>query len=322
MNRRTAQLLERVAATRPVPPHATHQVAGEPARRAMFERIIAAPVRPLRRPQRRAVSRLFPYAVAGATFAVVAALAVGLLPGRGPGGAPPASALELAARTAAAQPYRVPGPGERWYARAVTDIPVDHAHGVAETWIDRDGNAWTRTRLDAPGVHETSPITPTTWQHEAARNPMSFKEVRDLPTDQAALRARLQAAATRLPKELDLLDPVPMLALTSLGHPGLRPEQRAALFRLVASSPRVGAVRATTDPRGRPVLAVRVVDRPDPDDPQDPGADLEFMFSRDTSQLVATIARAAGDNTPGARRGQVVASAVGDEWTIVPAPRG
>jgi hypothetical protein len=290
----------------------------------MFQRIMHAPVRPLQRRARRRIGRMLPYALAGATFVVVAAVAIGLLPGRGPGGAPPASALELAARTAAAQPYRVPGPSERWYQRMDTDQKSEDGrfHQVVEVWVGRDGTAWTKGRIDAPGVHKDAPLTRTTWSKLDFVNPMSFKEVQELPADPVALRAALQAATAKLPKDINYTDPIPMLALTALSHPGLRPEQRAALFRLLSTSPGVTATGAATDQRGRPALTIDVLDKDDPNEPDVNGDRVRFYFAKDTSQLISMVFLATDDNIPGVKKGQPFVTVLYDDWKVVPAPKG
>ena len=262
--------------------------------------------------------------MAGATFVVVAALAIGLLPSRGPGGAPPASALELAARTAAAQPYRVPGPGERWYQRVdgSQESEDGHSRQVVDVWVDRDGTAWTRTKFDAPGLHETTPLIRTTWSELEFVNPMSFKEVQDLPTDPVALRAALEAVVAKLPKDITYTDPVPMLALTALGHPGLRPEQRAALFRLLSTSKGVTATGTGTDQRGRPALTIDALDKDDPSQPNVMGDEVRTYFAKDTSQLISTEFLATDASIPGVRKGQPFVTMLYDDWKVVPAPKG
>jgi hypothetical protein len=195
-------------------------------------------------------------------------------------------------------------------------------NAVGETWVRRDGVVWTRIWLDGPGVHETGKLTRGRWGDLIVVNTMSFEEIANLPADPAALRARLEAAARKLPKDIEFREPVVLLALSSLPHPGLRPEQRAALFRVVAGSPGATDVGPATDPRGRPVVAVTLLDYADPSDPNEPGQVLKFMFAKDTSQLTALVSIAADDNVPGIRKGQQIGQTLFSEWKVVPAPKG
>jgi hypothetical protein len=326
MNRRTAQLLDRVAATRPVPPHASHQVAGESTRGVMLERILATPERdtgPARR--RLPVRRGLPFALAAVTFVVVAALAIGLMPGRGPGGAAPASALELAARAAAAQPHRVPSPDERWYQRVVHDESTSKGteREVIETWVDRDGAVWIRTRVDGPELHQVLPLARTTWSRLVPTSSLPFAEISNLPTEPGALRARLAATTVKWPDGTLIPDPVPMAALGLLGHPGLRPAQRAALFRILAKASDVTATGHTKDPRGRPAVSIDVIEARDRNVPGGgPGYHVRFLFAEDTSALICFQTLANGGNVTGPVKGRPLDTVLYDDWKVVPAPKG
>jgi hypothetical protein len=332
MNKRTNQLLDRLAAANPVDADTTAQVADAATREHMLRWVLAQPrtdrrsghgrrAEPrLRRPRRP----LWPLAVAGTAVALAVAVAVGLLPGRGPGSAPPASALELAARVAAAQPYHEPGPDERWYQRmrVVSYLPGgqgQQAEQVVESWYSRDGDLWTRQTVKAPGMaRQTTPITRTSAAaaDPSGQNVLTFDQVRALPTDPAALRARLAAAARRLPKGTSYDNAVGLLAFTYLQHPATRPEQRAALFRLVAAQPGISVRGPSTGPDGRRLVTVTFQEAGD----QATGEHEEVTLDAATSQIL-TLRILAGDSPEeGYRPGQVVTQIDYDPTRLVPAP--
>jgi hypothetical protein len=318
MNRRTQQLLDDLAEARPVQPGATRQAAPAAMRQATLERIFddeSANVRSARRRPRRLTRRAFPLALAGATFVVVTALAIGLLPGRGPGGAPPASALELAARTAAAQPYSEPGEGERWYQkqRKVGQQSDKLTGETAESWISSDGRIWSRSTDGPDGTTSIRPGEGRLFGIDAGLVP--FADVRWLPTDPELLRRRLEASMPGVTPDQGGTPPIAFQALNLLSHPALRPEQRAALFRVLATTRTVRTLTGVTDPAGRPAVAVEIPSDGPVFDP------TQWLFDPASTQMLA-IRVIAGQDHPdlGVRKGQAYDAIVANPWTIVPDP--
>jgi hypothetical protein len=319
MNRRTQQLLNDLAEARPIPPDETWRVAPLVTREAMFERIVhPSNLRTVARRRRRMSPRLLPLTAATAAFVVVAALAIGLLPGRGPGGAPPASALELAARTAAAQPYREPGPGERWYQKEVTVSDKgtkDQLRSVIENWYAKDGTVWMRASYEGGGHSERGRIERVDNQGGTQPHELGYKELKAFPTDPAAAAARLRQ-----------LEPSPEgggiveLAFHYLAIPVLNPAQRAALFRVLASAPGMQVTEGVKGPSGQPATRVSTV-TVNEEDPKIKNR-VEFLFDPATSQILSLRGKSITGDPSGHRPGQIYVEATFDPWRIVPDPLG
>src|SRR5205823_1257811 len=107
------------------------------------------------------------------------------------------------------------------------------------------------------------------------------------------------------------------LAADYLMLPILRPEQRAALFRVLAKA--VGTRAAeTTDPAGRRALGISFVDGADPA-ADEPGTRIELMVDPQTSHVRALRATAVKAES-GLRAGQVLAQVEFGEWQVVDNP--
>lgn len=253
------RVLRRLSDADPAP--AAPLTAAEEARAdALLDRLTTMPAgTPARaRPRRRARARL----AAGVT-AIVAVVAAGLF------ATAPASAEHVlleAATAAAAQPART---GEYWYVRSLTEDPQSLPY-EQETWQSRDdvlvrsgaGQAFAAWEAgqDAPaepfrGREVTEPAVEGGGAPsfgDAA--PLTWDEVRALPTDPDALARELDA---RTPASGHGRDQDRWSAVVGLlvGSPA-SPAQRRALWEVLARVPGVHLLGAATDAAGREGTAV------------------------------------------------------------------
>jgi hypothetical protein len=215
---------------------------------------------------------------AAATAAIVTAVVL-TVPGSGgppspatPAGAPgpaasrPASlvadVLNTAARSAAGQAGRLPGPGQYFYIKQI-DVKHGGPGGTAcativyEFWISRDGAG--RERGTSPGCH----IPQNTFDLPLPKQvglSMGYLDWPGLPTQPAALK---QAIASRLgdpasnPSDM-FLDAG--MALNADAPPALR----AALFRMMETLPGITDLGPMRDPLGRPGIGIGLIQHPLP----------------------------------------------------------
>jgi hypothetical protein len=324
MSKQTIDVLQQLSDANPVDAATTTRMAGEQVRDRLLAHVTAQP-----RARRRGRERLAPrrrrpmtLALAAAAAATAIVVTLGLLPGGTPGSPPAAVALELAARAAATRPYTEPGPNQRWYQQVrmrITAVNEDTTTElvVHERWTARDGRTWIReSRPDGRELTPRTRLEETRWAHTTAK--LSPDELRTLPTDPAAMRDRMEALAARhLPTDHRYLpSPAVFVAFTCLTNPAVRPAQRAALFRMVASIPGVQTLDATKDGAGHPGTAILVSsETADP-----PTATREvWTFDPNTSQITALHSKAYLGS------GKQRRLALEQDWTfedvqIVPAP--
>jgi hypothetical protein len=178
-----------------------------------------------------------------------AAIAVGLaVPGgpaarQDPGATPTAhvsgrQALLAAAVTAEHAPA---GSGTYWHIKRTNRFEASGGHWrsrTTETWTRRDGHQW--VALSTPG---TVGELPGPQKFTLIELRLSFAEIQALPTDPAALTARLRTVAVRSqdPDASDHMeDEYVISALISLVQEAPAPPRvRGAAFRALAASPGV-----------------------------------------------------------------------------------
>jgi hypothetical protein len=277
MNRRTAQLLDRLSAARPAEADSTRDLAGDAARRRIVNAILASqpeatpgagsrPAAPARRPAARFPLRV---ALAGVALAVATAVVVGLVPGSGPGSPAPASAFELLATVAAAQPDPQPGPGQGWHVRERRWVQFpDQARQLdsdMDWWYGPDGSVSYRTNDERFfGTYPPKPRGPgAVIRTPAPRKPgpgeLTLEQLRALPTDPVALKRRLsEIASAASGRAYGPDDPFifEYWAEHYLTRPGLRPAQRAAMFRVMATYPGARSLANAEDGIGRTGIGV------------------------------------------------------------------
>lgn len=250
--------------------------------------------------------------LAGGT-AVGAAAAVGLsvLPLVGPAGG----------RTAGTEPYgpqillaaadraeRVSTAGRYWHVKTDESVSVKKLQpplrSQSESWITRDGHSWSgRQWITGPHAGESTffKVRGRT-DFRICDDKMTYRQLAALPTEAAALRARLLKAmgskddsvpAARrdtftlyrdaaLNKCLsDLLVDIPV-----------SPKVRAAAYRVLAASPDATVTGKTTDPRGRAGVGVtlRV--------PAPAGRDtIQLVIDPSTSLVLSTLSMRVHDGS-------------------------
>ena len=259
------------------------------AARELLDRIVATPARPGRR--RRAAFAL------ALGLAALAAAGVGLLVGgsHGPASASAATVLKKVASVARAQPAPIAQPGQFVYTKTqytALDTYVDKntSYGALipwsrESWIgptggsmrevpgeprfltERDRNTWIaagRQPLTGPDASQPETLSPA--------KPL------DLPTDPAALYARLKDEAVHFGPRL--YDEMFVEVGDSLRETNASAAQRAALYAVAARIPGVELVGTVTDAAGRRGVAVAKDDVVN-------HVRSTLVFDPDTSRLLA-----------------------------------
>ena len=296
--RESDPLLERLADANPVPEGSASPGARSSAPEDLLARLLmdgstpsVAPD-PRRRPTRRA-------AAAGV---LLASLIGGVLILRG-GGNAPASAAELMLRTAALAAGRdTPTPGGPYlYSKSEADVLITSGENTRgwsvtlpvteETWIASDGSGRSRSSTGPPryfGLRDQE-----RW--EAAGSPefasgfsdeqfpagiLLYEDLRLLPTRVSALEGVLRdsVSSQHLPSDVAVFGRVGELLARGDASPGLR----AALYRVVAQLPGVELIGDTTDPSGRPGIAVAMTY-----DESGAAVQVVMIFDADTSALLA-----------------------------------
>jgi hypothetical protein len=181
-----------------------------------------------------------------AAAAVAAAVAVGLAVPDGPAthkgpSATPAThlsgrqALLAAAVTAEHAPA---GSGTYWHLKRTNRFEASGRHWrshTTETWTRRDGHQW--VALSTPG---TVGELPEPQKFKLIEIRLSFAEIQNLPTEPAALTARLRAVAVRSEGPDDLRDDYVISA----------PRVRGAAFRALAASSGVKSIGPVSGGQG------------------------------------------------------------------------
>ncbi|MFF0522070.1 CU044_5270 family protein [Actinomadura nitritigenes] len=234
------------------------------ALRAGRDRLTAA-ARPARR-----WSRLPKPAVMGllaGTAAVAAAAAITVAQvvapdGHGAATAAAAEVLRDAAATARSGPPV--GPGVYSYTRELVVHPgAPGEEQCTETWLRRDGSMAAFAKYAERYVGRCDPGNrpgriPATGSEHDDRRPDA--DVRTLPADPSALRARLYSDAAHgrgeNPDTTGSRDQIVFNRIGRLLSMTVPPDLRAALFQTLATIPGVDAVRGQKDALGRPGIAL------------------------------------------------------------------
>ena len=263
-----------------------------------------------------------------ATAVAIAVALPAILPGGSPGGADPAAAAALHrfARIAARQPAGpAPQVGQFVYTKSRSlnmgtwvmgnDGSLTFSRLVPVTrqiWIGVDGSG---RLLETTGTGSfPTPADEAAW--EAAGSPdlhegetsddtflpgpqgLSFLDLSGLPTDPDALRTAIESRAVEggPPGDAETFTIVGDLLRETYGSPALR----AALYEVAASLPGVELIGSTTDPAGRPGIAVAF---------ENGSARNELIFDPRTAALLGerTVMTNEDDGIPA---GTIVSSAV------------
>ncbi|SEG74706.1 hypothetical protein SAMN05444920_104199 [Nonomuraea solani] len=176
-----------------------------------------------------------------------------------------------------------------WHPRDATDPAMWTRHvSVAQPAAPADERAWraagspARVKPDCPSGAKSEQCAPLPVNSEKKQdctygwnadpndklpgsplNGLSLDELAELPAEPAALEKALRAHH-RVLEQRGLMQPVETYvasATAALLDLPLRPGQRAATLRLLASLPGTKTYGTVKDPTGRPGLSVRVVDR-------------------------------------------------------------
>ncbi|MET9644749.1 hypothetical protein [Streptomyces syringium] len=197
-----------------------------------------APVVPVRTWRRRLP------ALVSAAAVVAIALGVAFQPGSGSGDGQSSPAAERTAERTGTAPYwkvRI----HQWN-RTSAQRPDDSYETV---WLSRSG---TRGQFGDGPVRQYTPVEMAGTAYMVGRNPIMWRELEALPTDPAALRARLVGKATGEGVEEGLFDGVEEL----LARSPAEPELRAALFKVLTRIPGVRVTERVKDSTGRVGTAV------------------------------------------------------------------
>jgi hypothetical protein len=266
----TKLAIDRLAESAPVRDEALAGEAQTPTAHALLERITATPPVARRQPRVRTRRRLVVPALAAAV--AVSVLAVAISNGSHGTESAAAATLKKAASVARAQTPLIPGPGQYLYTKSVdayldTTVPATGAGTeysvlvprVRETWLGPDGGRLYSTsgkprfltsRDRARWIAAGRP----SLAEAPAEDPLGAAKPLDLPSDPAALYARLQREAAGNGNGVD----AEMFTLVgdSLRETSATPEQRAALFQVASEIPGVELVGRVEDTAGRPGIAV------------------------------------------------------------------
>ncbi|MFI1254361.1 hypothetical protein ACH4U6_11220 [Streptomyces netropsis] len=187
--------------------------------------------------------RRLPVLVSAAAVVAIA-LGVAFQPGSGSGDAQGSPAAERTAERTGTAPYwkvRI----HQWN-RTSAQRPDDSYETV---WLSRSD---TRGQFGDGPVREYTPVEMAGTAYVVGRNPIMWRELKTLPTDPAALRARLVGKATGEGVEEGLFDGVEEL----LARSPAEPELRAALFKVLTGIPGVRVTERVKDSTGRVGTAV------------------------------------------------------------------
>ncbi|MBB5119481.1 hypothetical protein AF335_28760 [Streptomyces eurocidicus] len=204
-----------------------------------LEREPVAAVVPVRTWRRR-----LPVLVSAAAVAAIA-LGVAFQPWSGSGDAqvsPAAGPAAASERTGAAPYWKV-----RIHHWGRSTEGRDESYETV--WLGRSG---TRGQFGDGPVREYTPVEMAGTAYVINRNPIMWDELKKLPTDPAALRARLVGKATGEEAEEGLFDGVEEL----LARSPAEPELRAALFEVLTGIPGVRVTERVKDSTGRAGTAV------------------------------------------------------------------
>jgi hypothetical protein len=321
MNRKTDNLTGELQRLDPVKPGAPDDAPDSPAAADLLERIVAAEVEsdpaashadeclePRRSPRGGHWLGMPKFVLAPAALAVVAIAVLLIGPALGGGGS---NGLAAALHDAAAAAESQPSPaGGRPYTYLQTREIAMHTSDAderswnvlesttREEWVTRDGagrlrvvvapsrfvGSGDRDEWEGAGRPEFlalgfGPRTEDRWLAAG----MLRRSVADLPTDPAALAARLRREAEAHRGET----PVPAVTLEliaeDLRDPGASPALRRALYEAVGRVPGIEYLGEETDPEGRSGVAVgvtgSVVDGP---------RQYSLIFDPATSQVLAS----------------------------------
>jgi hypothetical protein len=269
-----------------------------------------------------------------ALVGIGAVLLSGTDSGLAPGPGTAAAYLDQAARSAARsdEPWRL-GPGTYWYvsyrvvntgSAARCDGPVkrDFPNGgfavrrdcgttTVEDWeaIDDSGRSRSSgpTGADGKTHHDDHPADP---HPQGTRRPyidlaglnISYEELVDMRGDDLAERVRAHAErlATQRQAESDMTttDYLFLFVGNLLAEQALSPDQRAALYHMIARQPDIRSLGEATDPEGRRGVAVGAGDE---------GRERIIIFDPDTSRVLATGTGLSGRTPPaGLSSGQYI----------------
>jgi hypothetical protein len=181
--------------------------------------------------------------------------------------APPSASVRLTAGqillAAAARAELLPeGSGDYWYVRFSTDGVLG-----SEDWTARDGRRWARSKKTGGQLMELPPA-----QFRLAGREVGFKQLRELPTDPAALKSWISDTVTRYEARiagspLDAAEKAQavMYGLVSLvSELPAPPAVRAAAFRALATYRGVEPLGAVEGGQGLliPAFPAETVHRP------------------------------------------------------------
>ncbi len=191
--------------------------------------------------------------------------------------------LDALAAAAAGRPPTtlVPGPGKYLY---VLDIELKGAppgggtsrpcgSAIRQEWLARDSSG--RQVIDQPGCVQQSRIMQS-WPRGGNGINFDYFDWENLPTEPTAM----EAAIVKRFEGGQANNAITFLIATSVLNVAAPPAVRAAVFRMLATVPRVHYLGKVTDPLGRTGDTIALVQKPD---------DLVAMFDPKTGQVLDAL---------------------------------
>jgi hypothetical protein len=244
-------------------------------RHELLATIVAQPVGPLAPAQRRTrpVRRRL-VAVAASVVVVGAGIAATATFLGDPTPTAQAKVFAQAARNLADQPSLVPGPGQYYYRRSegvgIAGTISRRSHTsrsvrfINERWIARDGSGRFVNRSSDAATGKFIEVFRQSFRPQESKinfgtTALTIPQVQKLPTDPAALTARIESAfshdngQTWVSQEVELV-------VSLLRDAPVSPELGAALYQAVGRLPGIDVIGSRSDSLGRTGVAIGVAD--------------------------------------------------------------
>ncbi len=204
----------------------------------------------------------------------IAAVAVIVLTASTVSGGPPAADAAVVLRTAAnsilRQPSNALGPGQYWYTKSVATWSGPRRIFRDQEWVGRDGAGVDRSLVGGRRELQITRLPSSARPFIFGQGAVSYAQLRALPTDMAALGARLDELAAGQQRALIRKDEwgplrgaggrafVLFTLIRSAFEDPTSPALRAALYRLAASLPGVRLDGPLHDHAGRRGVGISV----------------------------------------------------------------
>lgn len=284
--------------------------AGAEARARLEDHMRGGGTNRTRRARARRVRPVWGLSLVAAGAAAAIGAATVALPGNGGPApavrtpqAPPAQTIMLAAADKA---EGAPASGKYW---KVATVALANGTHVEASWTTPDGRRWVAFRTDRPadGAPATGlsrlkgprPLGPTVLGTDP-----SMAELQNLPSDPGELKALAERNVPRIAPDAETgTAPITRAGYLLEAFVGLltrqpvKPEVRAAAFRVLAGLPGVASAGRATDGLGRKGVALEFTQTT----PQSGGTGIRLIIDPETSRVLAEQATADAKRKGGAK---------------------